>query len=84
VVEPQVALLAIGLLAAGADEPARRLPNVTTVCRAKDAPRCWTEPGESRCADGAVFRIVIDEPGHSDVARALEDCRRPADAPRSQ
>jgi hypothetical protein len=83
VVETQAALLACVLLVAD-DEPARRLPKVTTVCRAADASRCWTEPGESRCPDGDVFRIVIDEPGHSDVARALEDCRRPADAPRSQ
>jgi hypothetical protein len=60
-----------------ADAPARRLPPVTTVCRATDATRCWTEPGESTCRDGAVFRIVIDEPGRSDVAAALVDCRRP-------
>jgi hypothetical protein len=59
------------------DAPARRLPAVTTVCRAPDATRCWTEPGEGACRDGAVFRIVIDEPGRSDVAAALAECRRP-------
>jgi hypothetical protein len=83
VVEPAALILAV-VLAATDDEPARKLPRVTTVCRAKDATRCWTEPGESRCADGGVFRIVIDEPGRSDVAQALADCRRPPDAPRSQ
>jgi hypothetical protein len=82
--EVGAALLAIGLVVADADTPARRLPAVTTVCRATDATRCWTEPGESRCASGAVFRIVIDEPGRSDVAQALADCRKPSDAPRSQ
>jgi hypothetical protein len=61
------------------DAPARRLPRVTTVCRTPDATRCWTEPGESTCRDGTVFRIVIDEPGRSDVAAALADCRRPPD-----
>jgi hypothetical protein len=84
VVEPAALILAV-VLAAGDDEPARKLPRVTTVCRATDTTtRCWTEPGESRCADAGVFRIVIDEPGRSDVAQALADCRRPADAPRSQ
>ena len=71
-------LLAVVLAADG--EPARRLPAVTTVCRTSDAARCWSEPGESACRDGAVFRIVIDEPGRSDVAAALADCRRPPDA----
>jgi hypothetical protein len=80
--EIAAALLALGVLAA--DEPARRLPAVTTVCRAADASRCWTEPGESRCAAGAVFRIVIDEPGRPDVSQGLADCRKPAGAPRSQ
>ena len=82
--ELAVARGAIGLLVAGADPPARRLPAVTTVCRATDGSRCWTEPGESRCTSAAVFRIVIDEPGRSDVAQALADCRKPADAPGSQ
>ncbi len=82
-VEPAAAFLAIALALAD-DEPARKLPAVTTICRAKDASRCWTEPGESRCGDGDVFRIVIDEPGRSDVAQALADCRRPAGAPPSQ
>jgi hypothetical protein len=81
--ETAALLLAIGLVAADADTPARRLPAVTTVCRAVDATHCWTERGDSQCADARVFRIVIDEPDRSDVAQALADCRRPADAPRS-
>jgi hypothetical protein len=77
VVEPAAALLAIGLLAAGDGEPARKLPPVTTVCRSTGSLRCWTEPGESRCDEGSVFRIVIDEPGRRDVTDALAECRRP-------
>jgi hypothetical protein len=83
VVEPTAALLAI-LLVGAQEEPARKLPPVTTVCRAADGGRCWTERGESVCTGGDVFRIVIDEPGRSDVAQALADCRRPPDTPRSQ
>jgi len=76
-------MTSVGLvLATAGEESARPLPRVTTVCRADaPAPRCWTEPGESLCATGAVFRIVLDGP---DVARALDDCRRPPDDHRSQ
>ena len=74
-------LLPIVLAAAEDDPPARKLPPVTTVCRAPATQRCWTEPGEGRCADGEVFRIVI---AGADVATAIADCRRPPDAPRSQ
>ena len=70
------------VLAMAGEDAARPLPRVTTICRADvPGPRCWTEPGESRCTTGAVFRIVIDGP---DVARALDDCRRPPDDHRSQ
>jgi len=84
VADPLVVVLALALVAAADDTPARRLPSVTTVCRAPADRRCWSEPGESRCASGEVFRIVIDEPGRSDVATALADCRKPPEAPRSQ
>jgi hypothetical protein len=67
-------LLATSL--ARADEPARRLPPVTTVCRRAAPPACWSEPGERRCDGAEVFRIVIDEPGRPDPATALADCRR--------
>lgn len=79
--DPLVAALLLALAAAD-DEPARRLPPVTTVCRA-EARGCWTEPGESRCETGEVFRIVIDGPGRTDVATALDDCRKPSEAHRS-
>jgi hypothetical protein len=74
-------LLPVVLAAAENDAPARKLPPVTTVCRAPGTQRCWSEPGESRCTAGEVFRIVI---AGTDVATALADCRRPPDAPRSQ
>ena len=67
------------LVAAGdGDAPARRLPPVTTVCRDRRTHACWKEAGESRCPMGEVFRIVIDEPGRTDVATALDDCRTPS------
>ena len=78
--DPRVVALALVLAGATDDEPARPLPRVTTVCRAPADSRCWTESGESRCAGGDVFRIVIDEPGRSDVATALADCRRPPES----
>lgn len=77
-------LVAAVVLAAGDTEPARRLPAVATVCRSEDGARCWREAGEGPCEGGRVFRVVIDEPGRSDVETALADCRRPPDAPRSQ
>jgi hypothetical protein len=85
VADPRVVALALAAAATSCeaiadDPPARRLPRVTTVCRAAAERRCWTEPGESRCPRGEVFRIVIDEPGRSDVATALAECRRPPDA----
>jgi len=61
------------------DAPARKLPAVTTVCRARAPQRCWTEPGEGRCAGGEVFRIVI---AGADVETALVSCRQPPDVPR--
>ena len=74
--EPAIALV-LGLALAAADEtPARRLPAVTTVCRAPATTRCWTEPGESSCKGAEVFRIVIVG---ADVEAALADCRRPPD-----
>jgi len=69
------------VLAADADAPARRLPAVTTVCRRPGTTTCWTEPGEAPCARGEPFRVVIDEPGRSDVAAALAACRRPPTPP---
>jgi hypothetical protein len=73
--------LAVVLVTAEDDAPARKLPAVTSVCRTPGTQRCWSEPGESRCADGELFRIVI---AGADVGTALADCRRPPDAPRSQ
>jgi hypothetical protein len=70
-------LLAIVVATAEDDAPARRLPAVTTVCREPGTLRCWTEPGEGRCAGNDVFRIVISG---ADVETALADCRRPPDA----
>jgi hypothetical protein len=61
------------------DAPARKLPAVTTVCRVPATPRCWTEPGEGRCAGGDVFRIVI---AGADVEAALVSCRQSPDTPR--
>jgi hypothetical protein len=61
---------------ARADEPARRLPPVATVCRRLAPPACWSEPGESRCEGATVFRIVIAGPRRPDPAEALADCRR--------
>jgi hypothetical protein len=58
-----------------AEEPARRLPAVTTVCQ--DAARgCWSEAGEHDCRSAAtpgatVFRVVIA----ADAADALAACR---------
>jgi hypothetical protein len=69
-----VLLAADGSTAGGGppDAPARKLPAVTTVCRAPATRRCWTEPGEGHCADGEVFRIVI---AGADVETALASCR---------
>ena len=78
-VEPAALILAV-VLASTDDEPARKLPPVTTVCRGSAPLRCWTEPGESRCDHGEVFRIVIDEPGRHDVTDALAECRQPPPA----
>ena len=75
--DAHVVALALAIVAASDDEPARRLPRVTTVCHVPAERRCWTEPGESRCLTGEVFRIVIDEPDRADVATALAECRRP-------
>jgi hypothetical protein len=70
------------VLVASAERAARPLPRVATICRTdRPSSRCWTEPGEGSCAEGTVFRIVLDGP---DVARALDDCRRPPDERRSQ
>jgi hypothetical protein len=74
------ALLAIALLAAEEYAPARKLPPVTTVCRAATGGRCWTEPGDGRCVQGHVFRTVIVEPGRRDGADGLAACREPPPA----
>jgi len=73
VVEPAAALFLAVLVVAADDAPARRLPSVATVCRDRGAGRCWSEPGESRCGGGDVFRIVI---AGADVEVALAECRR--------
>jgi hypothetical protein len=74
-----VLVAALWLTATVDEPPARVLPGVTTVCRAAEG-RCWTEPGEGRCTGGAVFRIVIGEPGRPDLGDALAACRRPPSA----
>jgi hypothetical protein len=78
VADPQVVALLLAVAAADGEAPARRLPPVTTVCRDVRAHTCWTEAGESRCPTGEVFRIVIAGPGRTDVATALDDCRKPS------
>jgi hypothetical protein len=68
------------MLLAAEDAPARKLPAVTTVCRAPAAKRCWTEPGEARCDGGEPFRIVI---AGADVETTLAHCRQfPDEQPR--
>jgi hypothetical protein len=58
-----------------AEEPARRLPAVVTVCQ--DAARgCWSEAGEHDCRSAVtpgatVFRVVIA----ADAPAALTACR---------
>jgi hypothetical protein len=58
-----------------AEEPARRLPAVVTICQ--DAARgCWSESGEHGCRSAAtpaatVFRIVIV----SDASEAVAACK---------
>ena len=66
--------------AAVTDAPPRALPSATTICRAAAAGRCWTLPGERTCAPGGEpFRVVPD--AADEVARALEACRAPSEAP---
>jgi hypothetical protein len=65
-----------------ADEPARRLPEVTTVCWDPAVPRCWAVAGESTCVTPSApaarpFRIVIGGPSGDDATRALVECRAP-------
>jgi hypothetical protein len=64
-------------------DAARPLPRTATVCLSRDAHQCWSEPGETRCANaptvrGEVFRVVIDDPERVDVRNALADCQAEA------
>jgi hypothetical protein len=62
------------------DEPARPLPETTTVCWDPAAARCWMIGGESACttpdAPGArPFRVVPGGSGGPDAEHALAECR---------
>jgi hypothetical protein len=51
-----------------------------TVCVAREARQCWSEPGTTGCranvaAGGRVFRVVIDDPGRVGVRSALAHCQ---------
>jgi hypothetical protein len=64
------------------DEPAREIPEVTTVCRDPAVPRCWTVAGESTCVTPSApaagpFRTVIGGPSGDDATRALAECLAP-------
>jgi hypothetical protein len=64
------------------DEPARKLPEVTTVCWDPAVPRCWTVAGENTCVTPSApaarpFRVVIGGLSGDDATRALAECRAP-------
>ncbi len=62
------------------DEPARALPETTTVCWDPAGARCWTVAGESACTVPSAprarpFRVVIGAAGGRDAEQALVECR---------
>jgi hypothetical protein len=71
------------------DEPARALPETTTVCWDPAATRCWMVAGESVCTAPSApaarpFRVVIGGAGEPYAEQALAECRTQPELPGSE
>jgi hypothetical protein len=81
---PKLPAGAAGVRGPVRDEPARALPETTTVCWDPAAARCWTVPGESACTAPSALaarplRVVIGPADGPDAERALAECRAQPD-----